>query len=218
MTHATRERLILAAERLFAERGIGGVSLREIGTAAGQRNNSAAQYHFDTKQGLVDAVYEFRLHPINARRLAMVEEIERTERTGDVRALIEALVHPFAESLRPGSYYARFQAQVWADGGNPHLLKFDLKGMEGIRRVMDLVDACLGDMPPALRSLRLLMSGRFLILALADYERELDALGAHAPTRAAIVTNLIDMIVAMVSAPMSATMESELAGLPEPPG
>src|SRR5262245_66312685 len=108
MTHATRERLILAAERLFAERGIGGVSLREIGSAAGQRNNSAAQYHFDTKQGLVDAIYEYRMQSINERRLALIQQIERENRTGDLRALVAALVHPLAESLHPGSYYARF--------------------------------------------------------------------------------------------------------------
>ncbi len=55
-----REQMILAAERLIAERGIDAVSLREIGATAGQRNNSAAQYHFGTKEGLVAAIYEYR--------------------------------------------------------------------------------------------------------------------------------------------------------------
>ena len=43
--------MMLAGEQLFAERGFRGVSLREIGLAAGQRNNSAAQYHFGSRLG-----------------------------------------------------------------------------------------------------------------------------------------------------------------------
>ena len=46
---STKEQIVLAAEGLFAERGIEGVSLRQIGTAAGNGNNSAVQYHFGTK-------------------------------------------------------------------------------------------------------------------------------------------------------------------------
>ena len=55
-TVRAREAMIRAAERLFSERGIEAVSLREVGAVAGQRNNSAAQYHFGTREGLVDAV------------------------------------------------------------------------------------------------------------------------------------------------------------------
>src|ERR1051326_9079064 len=96
---AARSRLamILAAERLFAERGIAAVSLREIGAAAGQRNNSAAQYHFGSKQGLVDAVVEHRMGPINERRLALLADLDTSGRGSDLRALVEALVEPFAE-------------------------------------------------------------------------------------------------------------------------
>ena len=43
---ATAERLLLAAERLFAARGVDGVSLRQVNVEAGQRNLSAAHYHF----------------------------------------------------------------------------------------------------------------------------------------------------------------------------
>jgi AcrR family transcriptional regulator len=58
--------MILAAEQPFAENGVDGVSLREIAVAAGQRNNSAAQYHFGTKQGLVEAVFDYQ-RPASAR-------------------------------------------------------------------------------------------------------------------------------------------------------
>lgn len=72
----TRRRLIEEAERLFAVRGFAGVSLREIGVAAGARNNSAAQYHFGDRQGLVDAVFDHRMAAINERRLALLATLD----------------------------------------------------------------------------------------------------------------------------------------------
>ena len=47
--------ILTAAERMIAERGVD-VPLREIGAAADQRNNSAVQYHFKTRAGLVEAI------------------------------------------------------------------------------------------------------------------------------------------------------------------
>ena len=47
----TRERLLLTAEKLLGERGINGVSLREITREAGQRNASALHYHFGSRDG-----------------------------------------------------------------------------------------------------------------------------------------------------------------------
>ena len=63
---STKEQIVLAAERLFAEHGIDGVSLRQIGVAAGNGNNSAVQYHFGTKDRLVQAVFEYRLPRLRA--------------------------------------------------------------------------------------------------------------------------------------------------------
>jgi hypothetical protein len=47
----TRRRIIDVAERLFADRGIDGVPLKQIATAAGQANVNAIQYHFGSKSG-----------------------------------------------------------------------------------------------------------------------------------------------------------------------
>ena len=64
----TREKLIIAAEQLFAERGIQDVSLRQINNAAGQRNASATHYHFGSRDTLVRAIFEFRMTGIDQRR------------------------------------------------------------------------------------------------------------------------------------------------------
>ena len=52
-TAATRLRIVRTAEGLFASRSIDGVSLQEVGRAAGQRNRNAVQYHFGDKLGLI---------------------------------------------------------------------------------------------------------------------------------------------------------------------
>src|SRR5262245_22442952 len=61
-----RTKLLDTAERLFAERGITGVSLREITEAAGQRNASVVQYHFGSRAGLVAAVLDRHMEPVDA--------------------------------------------------------------------------------------------------------------------------------------------------------
>jgi AcrR family transcriptional regulator len=104
------------AERLFAERGIDAVSLREIGQVAGQRNNAATQYHFGTRSELLRAIYNFRAQSINARRLEIIELLRAEGRTGDVHALLTAMLTPHVESLAdPDNYFLGFLARLLTD-------------------------------------------------------------------------------------------------------
>src|SRR5215216_2582903 len=91
-----RTALLDAAERLFAERGIEAVSLRDV-AAAGQRNHSAAQYHFGDRRGLVAAVFERRMRVVSERRHALLDELEATGHDGDVDSIVAAIVIPLTE-------------------------------------------------------------------------------------------------------------------------
>lgn len=102
--------LLDAAERLFAQHGIEGVSLREIATEAGQRNNSAVHYHFGDKQGLVDTLLEDRLSKVDRLRQRNIDK------AGDLAALSpEELLHAMWQPLldidagRGGHWLIRFQ-------------------------------------------------------------------------------------------------------------
>ncbi len=53
-----REKLILSAISLYAQKGIDGVSLREIGVSSGAKNSGVMQYHFGSKLGLLSAIME----------------------------------------------------------------------------------------------------------------------------------------------------------------
>ncbi|KAB2387930.1 TetR/AcrR family transcriptional regulator [Actinomadura montaniterrae] len=108
----TRERLLDAAERLYAERGIDAVSLREIVQAAGARNATAVQYHFGDRAGIVRAIFARHAPEIEARRHALLDAYEADGGTGG-RALAAALVRPMAARL--GDASGRAFLQIWAD-------------------------------------------------------------------------------------------------------
>src|SRR4029079_13555351 len=87
----TRESLLDAAEELFAERGIPAASLRAI-TERAAATLAAVHYHFGSKQGLVRAVFDRRLAPLNRERLALLERCEAEG--GGVEEVVRAFVAP----------------------------------------------------------------------------------------------------------------------------
>ncbi len=88
----TKEKLLDAAEALFAEQGIQATSLRQITARAGA-NLAAVNYHFSSKEALTEAVFTRRLDPLNAERLRLLDEAERA--SGDSPIALEVLLHAF---------------------------------------------------------------------------------------------------------------------------
>jgi len=74
-TRDARAEMMLAAERLFAERGIDAVSMREITREAGQRNSTALQYHFGSREGLLRAIMERHMETVAVRRAALLDMV-----------------------------------------------------------------------------------------------------------------------------------------------
>src|SRR5690242_2107614 len=98
MAVSVRTALIDAAERLFAEHGSDGVSLRDITTAAGATNASAVQYHFGDRRGLVRAVLAKHEVEVDRRRHELLDAYE-AKGEADIRQLAAALVEPLAAEL-----------------------------------------------------------------------------------------------------------------------
>lgn len=94
----TRERILDAAERLFAEQGVANTSLRQI-TREANVNLAAINYHFQSKEQLVSAIVRRRLDPINARRFQILDALEDTARGKPVEleALLRAFLMPVFE-------------------------------------------------------------------------------------------------------------------------
>jgi AcrR family transcriptional regulator len=199
--------LILAAERLFAERGIDGVSLRQINQAADHKNTAAAHYHFGSKDGLVQAVLTYRLPRLDERR---GELLQRSE-TRDLRFYLEAFIRPLAEELLPregGNHYIRFIQQyeryrgdyAFARQISPHGVEI----YEGIERLLSYL-------PEKIRRLRIGYLINIIHSVLAIAEERLGK-GEVAVEDVDLTTdNILDMVAGALTAPLSAQTIGRLA-------
>lgn len=191
-------RMIDAAERLTAERGLAALTVQAVQDAAGQRNKSAVSYHFGGRQGLVNALVAARMAPTNERRTSMLLALEAEPTT---RELVEVLVVPLIESVlgRVPSYWARFLVQAIGDPttGLAALAAVD----DGPLQVtQDRLAARLDHLPQSTRALRVQSVFAYACVVLAAYE-----VGALPPdlTGEALTAEIVDACCGLVEAPTS---------------
>jgi AcrR family transcriptional regulator len=195
---ATRERIILAAERLFAERGIGGPSLEEIGAATGQRNKTAIQYYFGDRDGLVNAVIDYRSAATQDMRARMLAAMITEGREPDVRSLAAVIVHPVAAQLQPGNHYAGFLAQLTIARG-----PFEVAGVE-FTTIFESLKRLVPHVPVELLEARFAIALDTNIMTLAHVQRQMDN-GTLAVALEVRVADLVELIAAGLAAPTTDT-------------
>ena len=169
MTSDPRTRLVLAAERLIAERGTG-VPLRDIAMAAGQRNNSAVNYHFGGRAGLVDTVVECRTSTMETERLDLLAGLDDPTEVAD---LVRILVAPMlASPYRHGStHYARFADLVRSHPVLGAGLR-EAARWPATRIVTGHLDRALTSLPGSRRRQRITAMSTALFALAADRERD----------------------------------------------
>jgi AcrR family transcriptional regulator len=112
---STKDRILGAAEALFARRGFDGASLRQLTTAAGV-NLAAVNYHFGSKEKLVEQVFRRRLDALNARRLEALAKVEgRADTT--LEDVLAAYIRPALELSHDdnGALFMRVLARAFAE-------------------------------------------------------------------------------------------------------
>lgn len=95
----TRQKMIAAALRLFAARGVENVTSRQILMKAGQRNQSGLQYHFGGKRGLLLAVLSFvreQFDPFLRQTAAELDALQR-QNLLTPRDVVSALLTPIID-------------------------------------------------------------------------------------------------------------------------
>ncbi|MDD7938414.1 TetR family transcriptional regulator [Actinomycetospora lutea] len=201
---ATRERILDAAERLFAEHGVHEVSNRQVAEAAGQGNTAVVGYHFGTKTDLVRAIVHRHTAAIDELREQMVARIEHGD---DLRDWLDCLVRPTFDhlaTLGAPTWYARFGAQVMTDPALRAILVDESLGSPVLQRVLEGLQACLPALPAAVRRERGDVGRHLLVHVPAERER---ALAEGAPTVRATwadtATGLVDVLVGVWLAPVT---------------
>lgn len=193
-----RSDILDAAERLIAERGIQ-VPLRDIAVAAGQRNNSAVNYHFRNRQDLIDAIVRRRLEPMEQERAQMVEALldAPTDARDDVRAWLRIMVLPLTTVGSP--YYARF-----LQAASLHL-RADVDESQGSvwPRVLERLAHAIPTDDRHARTRRVKAIATTMFALLADRERS-----AQAGSDAGSAEEIIAMLAAGLTAPMPADVSS----------
>jgi len=112
---STKERILGAAEILFAQRGFDGASLRQLTAAAGV-NLAAVNYHFGSKDRLVEEVFRRRLDALNAKRLAALSRVKGDPGT-TIEDVLDAFIRPALELSHDGSgaLFMRVLARAFAE-------------------------------------------------------------------------------------------------------
>ncbi len=111
---ATKDKILDAAEELFAERGYASTSLRDITALAGA-NLASVNYHFGSKLSLLSAVLQRRFDPVNRERLERLTSLEHEagSQPVDLREVLRAFFAPVLDRLRePGSGWLQFMRLV----------------------------------------------------------------------------------------------------------
>ncbi|NJC83954.1 TetR/AcrR family transcriptional regulator [Planosporangium mesophilum] len=203
-SHATRELILAAAERLFAEHGVLAVSNRQVSEAAGQGNNTAVGYHFGTKADLVRAIARRHSAPIEEIRRRMVAELGDST---DIRDWVTCLVRPVTEHLAASgspTWFARFGAQVMTDPSLRPIIIEESLSSPSLMRVLEGLSRCRSDLPAEVRAERGDMARQLMVHMVAERER---ALAEGTPTPRSswhdAATGLIDALVGLALAPVT---------------
>jgi AcrR family transcriptional regulator len=167
---STKDRILGAAEELFAQFGFAGTSLRQV-TSRADVNIAAVNYHFGSKENLVNEVFRRRMDEMSAQRLARLQ-LAVEQRPGVLEPVLAAFVEPaltLALDRNGGAAFIRVIARAYAEK-NDGLRKF-LSDQYGHvpREFAKAIAHCLPDLPKEQLYWRLDFLSGALTYAMADF-------------------------------------------------
>jgi AcrR family transcriptional regulator len=191
--------LILAAEVAFARDGIDGASLREIAAKAGQRNH-AVQYHFGSRESLVQAVFDYRMEQMEPARGVLLEVAQQGGGVPATRAIAEAIFLPQIELIDEfGDHsYAAFLSEYLLRYQNTRFGDFGDRVAPNLKQILQLLRARTADLPEAAAQRRL-VTACFMFLNILIIHTRGGKLGGE--SFAAALGDTIDQIVLTLEAP-----------------
>jgi AcrR family transcriptional regulator len=151
--HETRTRILDAAEELFMQHGFEGTSMRVLTAKAGV-NLAAVNYHFGSKDALIEALFRRRLDPMNAERARTLEALE-AEAKGKALApdaIIRAFVRPGLSHLEDakggGRNFIRLLGRTYSEPNKPIRVLIGQLYAPAMERYKAALERALPQMPP----------------------------------------------------------------------
>lgn len=170
-THfSTKDRILGAAEELFAQFGFSGTSLRQV-TSRADVNIAAVNYHFGSKENLVNEVFRRRMDDMTKQRLQALKAAVQ-DHPGKLEPVLAAFVEPalaLAQDRHGGGAFVRVLARAYAEK-NDSLRKF-LSDHYGhvLREFAKAIAACLPGLSKEELYWRLDFLAGALTYAMADF-------------------------------------------------
>jgi AcrR family transcriptional regulator len=207
---ATRAALLRQAERLFARRGLYQVQVREIVQAAGQRNVSALNYHFGSREGVLDAILNRHGDPTDVARGELLAVVGRDASSRD---LLAALVVPYAAHLETpeGRDYLRIVAQLSAtfsswrtlqSGTGPRLIE-----------ILSILEERPVHLPAEVRRERVVEVIMLMTVAASERARVLEKNTEPELDAVTFAANLTDVLVGVLEAPLRGPLPGMVTGV-----
>ena len=170
MQFSTKDRILGAAEELFAQFGFAGTSLRQV-TGRADVNIAAVNYHFGSKDNLINEVFRRRMDVMSAQRLAALREALEAQ-PGELEPILAAFVKPalaMSQDRHGGGAFIRVIARAYAEK-NDRLRKF-LSDQYGhvLREFAKAIAACVPDLGKEALYWRLDFLSGALTYAMADF-------------------------------------------------
>jgi AcrR family transcriptional regulator len=173
----SRTKMILVGEALFAREGIDGVSLRQVAANAGQKNHHAVQYHFNSREGLVQAIFDYRMEQMDRHRLDMLQAAEKDGLLENPRTIADIIFVPQLEVISElGDFsYANFLCQYLLRNSDAEFGRFGGNLPEGLTRVLGLLRSKLDFLSDGAAQRRLITACFMFLNLLAVYTRDLES-------------------------------------------
>lgn len=207
---ATRERLITAAEQVFAAQGVEQANLRDINRAAGQSNNSALHHHFGGREPLLKAVLERHRAETDAWRRDLV--VALTDKVPSIEDLLIVAIWPLLSQLESssGRCYLQILLQIRrrSEVRTQHILNAD--STDDLQWTYAQLQCRLRHLPEALRDERLGVWIDMAQAALASRAESIERGVEQSIDNNAFMNNLIDMGAAALTAASTLVSRREI--------
>lgn len=210
----TRVRIKNAAQRLFGERGIDKVSVRDILAAAGQRHIGAIGYYFQNKESLVREILIDGARVLELRRNTLLDELEARQNGITLRDVMSVIIRPCID-LRAdpeGETYSRFFSIFQRSNSNMFLEVVSSHHDRGYRRCVAHLRRLLPDLPRKILNERIIFMMLMVGTILSARETALEqnggsdvaqVYGGRMWSSATLIDNLIDACVGVFLQPKS---------------